>query len=1758
MSDVRGRADPASGPHARMLGLSTELSLGPDVELLDELGHGRHTSVYRVRRNGANFALKILKGPIADDAQARSAFCREGALLARVNHPGVPRVFDVGISGARPYLILEFIDGGSLATELATGPLSEASLLGLATGVAAALDAAHRAGVVHRDIKPANILITRDGWPRLIDFGLAAVGAAAPAADSIVGTLQYSAPEQIGMLSRPVDGRADLYALGVVLFQCATGQLPFQSADVGELITMHASAPVPDPRALRPDLRDDLALLITRLLAKDPDDRFESAADLLAALRPLSPAIGEVWQGSRAGTGVLLAGRDRERDLLVSRWRQARDGRGGLALITGAPGIGKSYLAGALAEQARADGALVLSGKCDRDSALPLAPLRTAIERYLRTVADLPEPERAAAVQRLRAAAGPGAALLRPLSPSLAMVLDAPHLAGNANHEQFANAVAVFLSHLVAGSGGVLLIDDVQWLDAASRAVVRRLADELADAPLLVLATARDDAVSAAARRDFETAATACLDLRVALRPLDDEGTATLVAGYLAGCEVGTDVVTELAALGRGNPFTIVQYLRVLIDAGSLRPYWGVWRLDAALLQSIALPTDVLDLILSRTDGLGARSRQILTVAAATGTHIDADLLARVAGLDPAAALAEAAQHGLLYDRGDGYVFVHDRIREALLSAVPPVELTALHQHIATVLDGQRRRDAAGVYATAWHYARGQTDRYPGRVFATGWAAGQLALEENAPDAAVAFLEAAAAAAGAAGIAPDSRFREALGTSYWLTGRIGPAREQLETGLAGEADPMRRAALLLQLAHVLRTGWELTAALDCARRGMAELGRPVPRNPVLFGLATAWAVVHWLVVGSRPPAARPAQGEQAERLRLYTLLCRAASSSAAINLRHALVVAYNLFPARVAHRLGPTTAYVYHLAGVGAIAGSMRLRKRRDRIFGRAMRIATELGDPKAHANAAWFEAFSRVLGKETGIDQWAEVSESHRRWLELDFYTNILLMRCRDLLQRGYVAEAMVWHDRGRSRISEANADAFPGFAVLSSMAAALLGQASDAPAALAARAVEAADAGHAVQFVLGAVQTALEQDELDAPFEAAVEAFDRLGVSIAALFSEYRMILVCVAYARLTQLQRATDADRPARLAAVDDAVGRLERAAAPVGASAGPDSVALLRGYHWVARASARQLRGQHDEALELLAKAEGLMVRLDAPLVEYEAARVRARALAGIGQRAHASRIAYAALTVANRHGWARRARWVRSEFGIAEDGTPGTGGAGGYGRNGYPSGGDHYRRRLAALQQVSTAAARVLDPQQLARVALDETLRILGAERALLFLADEHGALRPSLGRDSVGQEITELSRYPATLIERVAADRAPLVVTGSEEGAALGSQSAVVYGLRSIMVAPLELDNRLIGVVYLDSRAAKGVFTEADIDILTAVTSHIAVSLETARAAQLELAVNTVREQRDTAEILRDALAELTAIHEPGRVLDRLAAIVARTIPAARVCVVHRDGGHLLLSNVGDAEVDVDALFALPGPLHGAGPQGTPSALARLLGDVHGWLVVPISSRGHGDGVLIAGSVSGTFTDAHLDVVAALAGEGATAYDSARLFEQVHRMATTDGLTGVFNRRHFTELAARQFAVAVRNCRPLIAVMVDIDHFKAINDAYGHAIGDEVIRAVAGALQGEVRAPDVLGRYGGEEFALILSEVHGDPVAIGERLRAAVAALDVTGRGEPVRVTVSVGFAELKPDDSLERLLSRADEALYRAKAAGRNQVRSA
>ncbi len=264
-------------------------------EVLELIGRGGMAEVYRGRHIHLKrtVAIKILAASLAEDADSRQRFEREAQAVATLDHPNIVHVYDFGFTHSSSFMVIEYIEGQTLADYLyLRRRLTPDEMLPIIQDIADALDYAHSRNIVHRDVKPSNVMLQMTEerpCPKafLTDFGVAKIRTGLTATRSgIVGTLEYMAPEQI-VDSRQVDHRIDVYALGIITFQMITGQLPFSGDNPGAIVMAHVGSPVPDPRQYVPELAPAAALVIQKALAKDPNDRYQSAGAFAAALSTL-------------------------------------------------------------------------------------------------------------------------------------------------------------------------------------------------------------------------------------------------------------------------------------------------------------------------------------------------------------------------------------------------------------------------------------------------------------------------------------------------------------------------------------------------------------------------------------------------------------------------------------------------------------------------------------------------------------------------------------------------------------------------------------------------------------------------------------------------------------------------------------------------------------------------------------------------------------------------------------------------------------------------------------------------------------------------------------------------------------------------------------------------------------------------------------------------------------------------------------------------------------------------------------------------------------------------------------------------------------------------------------------------------------------------------------------------------------------------------------------------------------------------------
>src|SRR5262245_15484731 len=258
---------------------------------LDELqGQGGFAWVYRAQRDdGKSFAVKVLKHRYGSDPAFESRFRQEASLAAGLRHPNIVHIEEVGAQTGMVFFVMDLYPDNLGARNQREPVMAEGDVIPIAIGVAEGLAFAHDQDVVHRDIKPDNILFADDGRPVLTDFGVArAVSGyvAATGFNMTIGTPAYISPEQAQ--GRQLDGRSDLYSLGITLYRATTGDLPFRSKDWFELARMHVETPPEPLRSRRPEISRRFERIILRLLAKHPDDRYPSARELIEDLNDIA------------------------------------------------------------------------------------------------------------------------------------------------------------------------------------------------------------------------------------------------------------------------------------------------------------------------------------------------------------------------------------------------------------------------------------------------------------------------------------------------------------------------------------------------------------------------------------------------------------------------------------------------------------------------------------------------------------------------------------------------------------------------------------------------------------------------------------------------------------------------------------------------------------------------------------------------------------------------------------------------------------------------------------------------------------------------------------------------------------------------------------------------------------------------------------------------------------------------------------------------------------------------------------------------------------------------------------------------------------------------------------------------------------------------------------------------------------------------------------------------------------------------------
>lgn len=706
----------------------------PGYHLDEVLARGEVHLLYRARRehDGRRVVLKTcgVEDPGPEDL-ARLA--HEHEIQSSLDLPGVLPVLGLERSGSVPVLVLEDVGGRSLAQLLKVRRASVEQILDLAIRLAAILEAVHARGIVHLDVNPANIIVD-DGLSQvwLSDFETASRlsqgGGSTDRALALRGTLAYIAPEQTGRMQAEVDERADLYSLGVSLYQALAGRLPFRASNPLALIHCHiAERPEPLGRA-REDMPPALAAVVMKLLAKSPDERYLGAFglrhDLLCCRGMLAGAIdgarfelGERDVMTRFRPSTRLYGRDQAlARLALAVSRTVEDGLLRLVLVRGVSGAGKSTLIAEMRRPALQAGGLFANGKYEQvQRDVPYSGLVMALRELLEQVLTLEQAEVDAWAGRIAAALGRSGRILCEVLPELSMILGPqPEVEPLPATESSNRFTSLFLALIRACAGPahplVLVLDDLQWADSASLDLLRMLLRDEECSHLLVLGAYR--------RGDAETRLSSkLLALADATGPLEhldlgclgrDSVTALLGEQFRRdGAEIAplADAVFEKT---EGNPFFIQLFLQSLTDRRLLcfDPEAGRWDWNLGAIRGLAVTANVAEFMAERVHTLAEDARRLLERASCIGSRFDLGTLAMLCGEPPEQAarmLRPALDEHFVTPLGGGhelaeqqasaqggreirYRFVHDRVQQAAYEGLSEVRRASLHHRIGRLL----------------------------------------------------------------------------------------------------------------------------------------------------------------------------------------------------------------------------------------------------------------------------------------------------------------------------------------------------------------------------------------------------------------------------------------------------------------------------------------------------------------------------------------------------------------------------------------------------------------------------------------------------------------------------------------------------------------------------------------------------------------------------------------------------------------------------------------------------------------------------------------------------------------------------------------------------------------------------------------------------------------------------------------------------------------------------------------------------------------
>ena len=1744
--------------------------------LQEKIYESDHSEIYRSLREADHHPciLKILKQD-HPNAQELIRYKQEHKIIRDLDLDGVIKTYGIETDCTTLAIVLEDFGGTSLQgvmqdTALFSESASENLLqfLTLAIAITDALGQLHAAQIIHKDINPSNIIIhPQTRQVKLIDFGSAAMltqeSIAPKSFHTIEGTLPYIAPEQTGRMNRVIDFRTDFYSLGATLYEILTGHVPFSTTNIRETVHAHiAKQPLSPADALEKQNREKqspinlpqtVSQIVMKLLAKDPEERYQSAwslkSDLEECYRQLenTGSINPFPLGTRDTLIKFqipqkLYGREQEiEDLLAAFDRIAGSETGSkseMMLITGHPGIGKSSLVQVIHQLVTASQGYFVSGKFDQfQRTIPYSALVSALQGLMHQLLSASDKQLGHWREQLLTVLQPNAQIIIDVIPELELIIGkqpACETLGaletqNRFHRAFRQFIQVFCQ---PEKPLVIFLDDLHWIDSATLKLIEIMMTAHKLQNLFLIGAYRSNEVSAThpvsmmlARLEQQNATIN----HIALNPLPVKWINQLLSDTLRrGLDSTLPLAKLVAQKTGGNPFFVNQFIQALyrkhLITFNAQKAW--WQWDAVQVESSDMPERVVDLMIETINTLSFDTQEQLRLASCIGSDFDIKTLSIVSEQPSSEIfkwLLPAVDAGLIRpelesDSGllsQGYQFCHDRIQQAAHMAIELPTLKATHLKIGRLLRANLSdaEKSERMFEVVDHFNIGQAlitsaqERL--ELARLNLETGQKAKEATAYAAALQYLT-----VGVQLLSQDSwehtyalafSLHIALAEVCYLEGELQRAKELIAVLLEKQQSVVDQSAAYSLLILLCTLQADYAEALAVGRTALQRLGLEIPVSNLSAHISheLSEAKNYWQTCAIADLAHQP-ETKAPEQVSTIQLLMQL------------IVPAYltdeDLFTflatksANFSFRYGPTPESVLGYSCYGTVLSRSGDYQSGYEFALMSLALTKRFGDLKNRAKAC------NLLADHAAhwVKPLASIKALHDEGYEAALISG-------DLQFGGYLLHAKI----------------FCAFAMGQNLEEVLAESATYLVFAQETQNVLSINTLLTYRFailnLLGRTKDALSFHDDDIDESVLLERlythsdyfsscfFHILRVQTTYLYGDFSMALDCA---------RLAEQFLPAIRNFFQEAELNLYKSLSLVAAY---EQASLEEQKHYRAQLEGNlaQLKVWSDHCPEnflhkyLLVKAE--LAKLDNhgmdALALYDRAIAAAKESQFIQAEALGNELAARFWLEHDKHEFARlhlkRARDAYQRWGATRK-----------------------------VTQLETTYTQWLDPR-LETPFVERTRDLSTTVMVVDSGAENSGKILASLDLQSVlsaSQVLSEaivleelLAKLMNLAIENAGAQRGFLLLEKEgqwviEASGSIDQQEVQVlqsYPLESAQSTQLALLSR--EVVYDVARSLENLVLANAVDTEKYRQDPYILKHQVKSLLCIPLLL-----QGDLSGILylENNLLEGVFTDDRIEVLKLLSSQAAISLRNSRLYVALQDSQKDLAQSNQTLATKNTAL------------EKARSDLAHYSQN----LEERVAQR--------TAELTRTNEKLQQQVVERQVAEQKLCLAN----QELEKLATIDGLTQISNRRSFDQWFQQEWKQLGREQHPLSLIIFDVDYFKNYNDHYSHQAGDDCLVAIAQAAKAAINRPsDLISRYGGEEFAVILPKTDQvGAVAIAERIQTAIRELGIPHARSQVsaQVSVSLGIATVVPtgDTSPTELIAQADQALYAAKGQGRDR----